>query len=138
MRRTLTTAAVAVLAVVGLAAPASADHYTSADPSGCYSGQLASGTGQALYTDKVKIKTSKSGAETWTCKFSDVEASTAEENGYVDWAPPSEVTRYTSSDNCWAFGDGGGTDLVAVGDAEFKVQPSGKITIECTLVPTRS
>lgn len=140
MRRTLATAAAASLALVSLAAPASADHFTSAyttvDGTRCTSGALASGTGQDLYTDKAKIRTSRSGVETWTCRFSGVEASSMEENGYVDWAPPSRAVRVTSIDNCVDFDDDG--TIVAVGDADIMYLPNGKVFITCTLVPVGS
>ena len=136
MRRTLATAAIATLALVGVAAPASADHFTSthttATGTTCQSGALASGTGQELSTDRVRVKTSR-GVRSWTCTFRNVGASTEEENGYFDYTPPTEVARYTSFDNCWDFDEAG--NLVAVGDADITSKPNGTITIRCTLVP---
>lgn len=140
MRRILAAAAVAGLALVGFAAPASADHYTSAvhtiTGDVCRSGELASGTGQSLYTEKAKIKVFKSGVESWTCTFRDVGASTEEENGYFDYAPPTKVVRYTTPDNCFKYGED--DSLLAVGDADITSKPNGTLTLRCTLVPTPS
>lgn len=131
------TIAAAALAVLGLAAPASADHnttaYTTAEGTSCYSGQLASGTGQALYTDKAKIKTTKAGVTTWTCTFTGVGASSEEENGYFDYVPPTTVVRYTSPGTCMDYDDAGFPSRS--GDAEVTSKPNGTITIRCTLAP---
>ena len=139
MRRTPVTAAiaaVAALAFVGIAAPASADHnttaYTTAEGSFCYSGQLASGTGQSLVTDKATIRTTNAGVTSWACTFTGVGSSTEEENGYFDYTPPTQVIRYTSVDNCIDYDDEGG--ILAVGNAAITSKPNGTITIKCTLV----
>lgn len=138
MRRTLVTAAVAGLALVGTAAPASADHATTASHTitgdVCTSGEIASGTGQHLTTDKVRIKVARSGVESWTCIFTGVGPSTEEENGYWDYTPPTRTVRYSSVDNCIKYSDEG--DVLAVGDADITSRPNGMITVRCNLVPS--
>lgn len=136
VRRTITLAAAAALATLGLAAPASADHnttaYTTAEGDRCYSGEIASGTGQALITDKVRILTRR-GVTSWRCTFTGVGASTEAENGYFDYTPPTKTVRYTSWDNCIDYNEDG--DILAVGNADVVSKPNGTITISCTLVP---
>jgi len=131
MRRIITALVVTTVALVGIAAPAAADHYISADTGGCFGGAIATGTGQNLSTDKVKIKTSKTGETTWVCTFKGVGASTEEENTYFDYTPPTKTIKYTSIDACWETDESGSPMRTA--DAQVISKPNGSITFTCTL-----
>ncbi len=131
MRRSLITVAATTLVLLGIAGPAAADHYIEATPTGCFGGAIATGTFQNLTTDRVRIRTDRSGATTWTCTFTGVGSSTGEENGYSDYVVPTRSVRYTSIDGCWET-DAEGFP-VRVADALIRARPDGSIRVSCTL-----
>lgn len=130
MRRKLVTA-ITTLALLGLAAPASADHFIEATESGCYGGAIATGFGRSLGTDDVRIQHKKSGETVWTCTFEYVGTSSEEENNYFDYVVPTESVKRTSIDGCWETDENAAP--VRVADAEIHYRPNGSVRITCTL-----
>ena len=124
------------LALAGIAAPASADHYSTSDGSTCYGGEIATRTFiVGLVTTNVSpLKTRKDGGVTYSCVFTGLPARSVDDFGNVQWERPTRATREVLGDSCAILVDAS-TEQLRFGTATLRFTPGGTLTLDCSIPP---